>query len=29
VQVEQATGKKPIHPIEVLARAYGLDEKKP
>ena len=21
--MEQATGKKPIHPIEVLARAYG------
>ncbi|MSO20339.1 MAG: anaerobic glycerol-3-phosphate dehydrogenase subunit C [Acidobacteria bacterium] len=24
IQVEQATGKKPIHPIEVLARAYGV-----
>ena len=22
--LEQATGKKPVHPIEVLARAYGL-----
>jgi Fe-S oxidoreductase len=25
IQVQQATGKKPIHPIEVLARAYGLE----
>ena len=29
VQVQQATGKKPIHPIVVMARAYGLDEGKP
>ena len=25
VQIEQATGVKPIHPIEVLARAYSED----
>ena len=25
IQVQQATGQKPIHPIEVLARAYGLE----
>jgi Fe-S oxidoreductase len=25
VQIEQATGVKPIHPIEVLARAYKDD----
>ena len=25
IQVQQATGKKPIHPIEVMARAYGLE----
>ncbi len=25
VQVEQGTGKKPVHPIVVMARAYGLD----
>ena len=25
VQVQQATGKKPEHPIQVLARAYGLN----
>jgi glycerol-3-phosphate dehydrogenase subunit C len=25
IQVQQATGKKPVHPIEVLARAYGVD----
>jgi len=29
IQVQQATGKKPIHPIVVLARAYGLDVNKP
>jgi Fe-S oxidoreductase len=29
IQVQQATGKKPIHPIEILARAYGLETKKP
>ncbi len=26
IQVQQANGKKPVHPIEVLARAYGPDE---
>jgi Fe-S oxidoreductase len=25
VQIEQATGVRPIHPIEVLARAYDSD----
>jgi Fe-S oxidoreductase len=25
IQVQQATGKKPIHPIVVMAQAYGLD----
>jgi Fe-S oxidoreductase len=25
IQAEQGTGKKPIHPIIVMARAYGLD----
>ena len=25
IQVQQATGKKPLHPIVVMARAYGLD----
>jgi Fe-S oxidoreductase len=25
VQAEQGTGKKPVHPIVVMARAYGLD----
>ncbi len=25
IQIEQGTGKKPVHPIVVLARAYGLD----
>jgi glycerol-3-phosphate dehydrogenase subunit C len=25
VQIEQATGVRPIHPIEVLARAYEPD----
>jgi Fe-S oxidoreductase len=25
VQAEQGTGKKPVHPILVMARAYGLD----
>ena len=29
VQVEQGTGKKPVHPIVVMARAYGLDMEKP
>ena len=29
VQVEQGTGKKPLHPIVVMARAYGLDMEKP
>jgi Fe-S oxidoreductase len=29
IQVQQATGKKPVHPIEILARAYGLDVNKP
>ncbi|MBI3934805.1 MAG: hypothetical protein HY316_08930 [Acidobacteria bacterium] len=24
IQVQQATGKKPEHPIQVLARAYGI-----
>ena len=28
IQVQQATGQKPIHPIQVLYRAYGLDSKK-
>jgi Fe-S oxidoreductase len=25
IQVQQATGQKPVHPIVVMARAYGLD----
>jgi glycerol-3-phosphate dehydrogenase subunit C len=25
IQIEQATGTRPIHPIEVLARAYRDD----
>ena len=25
IQVQQATGKKPVHPIVVMARAYGLN----
>jgi len=25
IQVEQGTGKRPIHPIEVMAKAYGLE----
>jgi len=29
VQVEQATGKKPVHPIIVMARAYGLETSEP
>ncbi|MBI2151016.1 MAG: Fe-S oxidoreductase, partial [Acidobacteria bacterium] len=29
VQVQQGTGKKPVHPIVVMARAYGLDVGKP
>jgi Fe-S oxidoreductase len=29
VQVQQGTGKKPVHPIVVMARAYGLDINKP
>jgi hypothetical protein len=29
VQVQQGTGKKPIHPIVVMAKAYGLDVNKP
>ena len=29
VQVEQGTGKKPLHPIVVMAHAYGLDVEKP
>ncbi|MBI4479523.1 MAG: anaerobic glycerol-3-phosphate dehydrogenase subunit C [Acidobacteria bacterium] len=29
IQVQQATGKKPVHPIVVMARAYGLDVGKP
>jgi glycerol-3-phosphate dehydrogenase subunit C len=28
IQVEQATGKKPEHPIQILARAYGIAELK-
>ena len=27
IQVQQATGKKPEHPIQVLARAYGIQPK--
>ncbi|OFV95774.1 MAG: hypothetical protein A3H94_06340 [Acidobacteria bacterium RIFCSPLOWO2_02_FULL_60_20] len=26
IQIQQATGKKPEHPIQVLARAYGLGQ---
>jgi glycerol-3-phosphate dehydrogenase subunit C len=26
LQIEQGTGRKTVHPIEVLARAYGIDE---
>ncbi len=29
IQVQQGTGKKPVHPIVVMARAYGLDMGKP
>lgn len=29
VQVQQGTGKKPVHPIVVMARAYGLNVGKP
>jgi Fe-S oxidoreductase len=25
IQVEQGTGKRPIHPIEVMAKAYGIE----
>jgi glycerol-3-phosphate dehydrogenase subunit C len=25
IQIQQGTGKKPVHPIVVMARAYGLD----
>jgi len=25
LQIAQGTGAEPVHPIEVLARAYGLD----
>ena len=28
IQVQQANGQKPVHPIEVLAQAYGLGNKK-
>lgn len=28
IQVQQGTGRKPVHPIEVMARAYGLDIEK-
>ena len=28
VQVQQGTGKKPVHPIMVMAQAYGLDVEK-
>ena len=26
LQIEQGTGKKPKHPVEVLAAAYGFEE---
>ena len=26
LQIEQGTGRKPKHPIEILAAAYGLEE---
>ncbi len=29
IQVQQGTGRKPVHPIVVMARAYGLDVGKP
>jgi Fe-S oxidoreductase len=29
IQVQQGTGKKPVHPVVVMARAYGLDVGKP
>jgi Fe-S oxidoreductase len=29
LQIEQALGQKTIHPIRVVARAYGLDEESP
>jgi len=29
IQVQQGTGKKPVHPIVVMARAYGLEVDKP
>ena len=28
IQIQQATGQKPVHPIVVLARAYGLSAEK-
>ena len=28
IQIEQGTGRKPIHPVEVMARAYGLEIEK-
>ncbi len=28
IQIQQATGKKPVHPIVVMAKAYGLDPEK-
>jgi len=29
IQVQQGTGRKPVHPIVVMARAYGMDVDKP
>jgi glycerol-3-phosphate dehydrogenase subunit C len=29
IQVQQGTGKKPVHPIVIMAQAYGLDVNKP
>ena len=29
IQVQQGTGRKPVHPIVVMARAYGLEVSKP
>ena len=26
--IDEATGKRPLHPLQVLARAYGLDDER-
>jgi glycerol-3-phosphate dehydrogenase subunit C len=27
VAIDESTGKRPVHPLQVLARAYGVEEK--